>query len=172
MILCAWLAADFISGLVHWWEDRALVGSSGIEFINGVREDNERHHKTPSHFLRLTYWQNINTTAPFAFSFALALFFTLGPGFIFFTVLFLGFGNLIHRWAHEPQNRCPKIVRMVQRTGLFISFQQHSEHHFDKLTGKLLMRERSCRRFCVMTSWLNPLLDRIGFFTFLTYIIK
>jgi hypothetical protein len=52
-VLFAWLLADFISGLVHWWEDRAMLSESRFPFINGVRLDNERHHKNPGNWLRI-----------------------------------------------------------------------------------------------------------------------
>jgi hypothetical protein len=53
-------------------------------------------------------------------------------------------------------------VRAVQRTGLFISPSHHSGHHYS--AGALVSRERSTIRFCVMTDWCNPVLDRLGVF--------
>jgi uncharacterized iron-regulated membrane protein len=165
----AWLLADLISGLVHWWEDRANTGTSRFKFINGVRSDNEKHHNMPGFFLRYSWWGNINTTAPIAWPLAL-LFLLIGLKFLAWTFLFLGFGNLIHRWAHEPIGKRPFIVSLIQQTGLFISPHQHAEHHFHHKTHKLLSREESYRRFCVMTGWLNPILDKIGFFDVLEYL--
>lgn len=165
-ILFAWLLADFISGLVHWWEDRANTATSKWEFLNGVRRDNERHHNSPGFFLRYTYWENMNTTAILAWPLAL-LFLLVGAHFLAWTYLFLGFGNLVHRFAHEPPLKRWRVITLLQRTGLFISYHQHAEHHFDEHTGKLLSREESYRRYCVMTSWLNPILDGIGFWKLL-----
>lgn len=166
--LGAWLLADFISGLVHWWEDRANTKTSNWEFINGVRRDNERHHNMPGYLLRFSWWGNISTTAILAWPLAL-LFVLLGENFLAMTFLFLGFGNLVHRFAHDMSfNKTrPRIIKVLQWTGLFISFKQHAEHHFDHRTGKLLSREESYRRYCVMTSWLNPVLDGIGFWDLL-----
>lgn len=163
-ILLAWLMADFISGLVHWWEDRAIVGASRFEFINGVRDDNERHHKYPGYFLRLSWWGNINTTAPAAWSLAALLWWLGAPAFAVYTLLFLGIGNLVHRWAHESESRLPYFVKIIQKTGLMISLEHHREHHYGE-NGRPVGRLESRVRYCVMSNWLNPALDKIKFFS-------
>jgi hypothetical protein len=169
-IIGAWLLADFISGLVHWWEDRALVGASRFEFINSVRADNERHHQTPGYFLRYTWWENINTTAPAAWLLAAVLWLIGSPPLLCLTCFFLGIGNLVHRWSHERTENRPVAVTWLQRTGLLISPSHHSGHHF--VRGKPVEREDSSIRFCVMSSWLNPILDRIGFFSALERLLR
>lgn len=159
--------ADFLSGCVHWWEDRANTGNSRWEFINGVRRDNERHHNMPGWFLRYSWWGNVSTTAPFTLVLSAILFVSGCPAFCWMTALFISFGNLIHRFAHEPQAKVPYVIKILQDLGVFISHHQHAEHHFDHRTGRLLSREESYRRYCVMTSWLNPVLDGIGFWDLL-----
>lgn len=160
-VLGSWLLADFISGVVHWWEDRAIIGNSRFAFINGVRADNERHHQQPGYFLRLSWWENINTTAPFAWGLTGILILVGAPSILIWTSYFLGLGNLVHRWAHEPEGRLPAVITWLQRTGLFISGDHHGEHHF--IDGRPISREMSTRRYCVMSNWLNPALDRIQF---------
>lgn len=169
-ILISWLIADFASGLVHWYEDRAMVGQSRLKFLNGVRADNERHHKQPGYFIRLTWWQNINTTAPIAWLLAAALWMAGTPALLWSSVLFMGVGNLVHRWAHEHPENLPRPVYWMQKTGLFISASHHSGHHFKR--GELVSREDSQIRFCVMTNWLNPILDATGFFRIIERIVK
>jgi hypothetical protein len=164
-ILYAWLLADFVSGLIHWWEDRALVEGSRFKFLNRVRADNERHHLMPGHFLRITWWQNIETTLPFAFSLSVIIWAFGAPMLYVWTFFFLGFGNLIHRWAHEPREKRHPLIRLAQAVGLFISPYQHGEHHY--LNHRLVSRNDSNKRFCVMSSWLNPTLDSLGFFNIL-----
>lgn len=164
-VLIAWLLADFISGLVHWWEDRAITDASRWKFINDVRADNERHHRQPGYLVSYTWWENINTTAPIAWALAAVLYVTNCHIILWLTACFLGIGNLVHRWAHEPPSKLPLLVILLQRTGLFISGTHHSGHHFKK--GRTVSREKSDTRFCVMSSWLNPMLDRIGFWRIL-----
>lgn len=165
VVLGAWLIADFISGLVHWYEDRAMVGASRFAFLNGVRADNERHHKMPGYLTRLSWWDNISTTAPLAWALALALWMAGAGPLAWMTAAFLGIGNLIHRWSHEPPQKLPRVVWVLQKTGLLISASHHSGHHFHM--GQLVSREGAQIRYCVMTNWLNPVLDRIRFFKFM-----
>jgi hypothetical protein len=169
-VIAAWLLADFISGLVHWWEDRAILGASRFKFINEVRKDNEYHHQHPLGFLRYSWWGNISTTAPIAWISSTVLFFTGAPLLFVWTSFFLGFGNLVHRWAHESKFTKPRIVTALQRTGFFISPSHHSGHHFKG--GHFVTREESKVRYCVMSSWLNPVLDKIRFFDFLGWVFN
>lgn len=169
-ILGAWLIADFISGLVHWWEDRAMADASRFAWLNSVRADNERHHKMPGYLTKYSWWSNINTTAPLAWVVSALLWLAGAPMLMWLAVAFLGFGNLVHRWSHDPPSKLPVLVRWIQKTGLFITASHHSGHHFKM--GKLVSREGSDIRFCVMTNWLNPILDRVRFFKFLEYCFR
>lgn len=169
-ILAAWMLADFISGLIHWWEDRAIIGTSRFAFINGVREDNERHHQQPGYFLKLSYWENINTTAPIGLTATIILMLIGAPTLWILVTLFLSFGNLIHRWSHEPKAKLPFIVRWLQRIGFFMSFNHHAGHHY--VAGRPVSREDSTIRYCVMSNWINPILDKIKFFPVLEIILK
>ena len=158
-ILCAWLLADLISGLVHWWEDRAIRGSSRFKFINQVREDNERHHQTPGYFLRLTWWENVNSTLPYVWAAAGLIWLLGGPTLIWLALWFSGWGNLVHRFAHEPPSRLPRLIIMLQKVGIFQSNKHHRLHHYKE--GSLVGREESDTNFCAMTNWLNPLIHCI-----------
>jgi hypothetical protein len=164
-ILLAWLLADLISGLVHWYEDRAMTGQSRFAFLNSVRADNERHHKMPGFMLKFSWWGNINTTAPFAWLLAAVLFYWGVPLIVWLTPAFLSFGNLVHRWAHESPARLYWPIKLMQWTGLFITFNHHAGHHY--VAGKPVSREDSRIRFCVMSNWLNPILDYVGLFRWL-----
>lgn len=170
-VLGAWLLADFISGVVHWWEDRAIVGTSRFEFINSVRADNEIHHLKPGHLLTHSYWGNINTTAPASWAIALGLVLIGSPLIFILTSLFMGFGNLIHRFAHTPPGKIPRIIRALQELGLFSSPSHHSGHHF-RGRGELVSRNTAEIRYCVMSDWLNPWLDKIKFFNFLNKLLE
>lgn len=161
LILFSWLLADFLSGVVHWWEDRAMKGASKFEFLNRVREDNERHHKAPGFMLRYSYWENVNTTMPAAFAISAILMIMGVPTFICLAVFFTGFGNLVHRWAHDPPARLNTLIKVMQFTGLFISKHHHDVHHYTE-QGTLISREGATERYCVMTNWLNPTLDKVG----------
>lgn len=158
----AWLLADFMSGVVHWSEDRYLNTPSRFKFLDGIRTDNDLHHEKPYAMLKFTVFQNVNTSVVVAWPLALILYFIGAPAFIWLAFVFVSFGNLAHRWAHTVPGRQDPLVRLLQKIGILCSFEQHAEHHF---TGKgVVKKEDSSMCFCVMTSWLNVVLDRIQFF--------
>jgi plasmanylethanolamine desaturase len=168
-VLFAWLLADFISGIIHWSEDRYLNTPSRFKFLDGIRTDNDLHHLKPYAMLKFKVFQNINTSVVIAWPLALILYFIGAPTFIWLALCFVSFGNLVHRWAHTIPDRQDPLVRLLQRIGLLCSFEQHALHHFS--TTGVVKKEESSMRFCVMTCWLNVLLDKINFFKALEKII-
>lgn len=152
-VFTAWIAADFITGLIHWWEDRY---SNPKWPILGplVAEPNELHHTQPAAFLAGSYlWRNSTALVP-------ALIVAICCGIIgqwwwALTAFFCSQANEVHCWAHRGGT--PAIIRRVQETGLFQGPRHHAKHH----------TEPHDSHFCVMTNFLNPLLDGIGFWRFL-----
>lgn len=170
MVLVAWLLADFISGLVHWYEDRVMADKYGNAYIQSILDDNDRHHKMPGFLTRYSYWENINTTAPYAWAIGLSTFMIGAPVWLWLTFVFLGFGNLVHRWSHESPSKLPRVVWFIQKTGLFASASHHAGHHY--VAGKAVTRKGAKIRYCVMTNWLNPILDHIRFFQFMEICLR
>lgn len=161
-ILGAWLLADFLSGVVHWAEDRLLTEETRFDLLNSIKADNDLHHQKPAALTRYSYWENISTTAPLSLPLAMALYY-LGAHHVFWLAAFFGtFANLIHRLSHTPPNKLPIFIQFLQFTGLFISFEHHHKHHYS-MNG-IVKKEDASIRYCPMTNWLNPILDYIGFF--------
>lgn len=167
-ILVAWLLADLLSGIVHWAEDRLLNHESRFKFLNGIKADNDLHHARPTAMTMFSVWQNLNTTAVYTVPVALVLLLLDVPTLLWLTIFFASFGNLTHRWAHLPRHRVGSVIRILQRTGILISANQHNRHHF--VRGKVVAKEDSKLCFCTMSGWLNPILDTIGFFKFLSFL--
>lgn len=169
-LLFAWLLADFVTGIAHWVQDRLLFKPTKFKFLNDIKTDNDLHHSRPTAMLKHTAWQNINTSVPLALP-AAALFFVLGAPTVFWLAAVLGaFANLIHRFAHTPRSKLNPVIRFLQDTGLFISGEHHNVHHFDE--NGVIKKEDTTVRYCPMTNWLNPVLDRIGFFGFLNWVFR
>jgi ubiquitin-conjugating enzyme E2 variant len=59
--------------------------------------------------------------------------------------------NQFHKWAHLPAP--PRTVSRLQRAGLVLRPAHHAGHH-----------RTQAEAYCVATGWMNPVLDRIGFF--------
>jgi ubiquitin-conjugating enzyme E2 variant len=147
-ILAAWLLADFLSGVFHWWEDR--YGNPAWPIIGEhVIQPNIQHHTDQLAFVRKGYFErNWTTLLPAGMAACVAG--LLGSPFLAVTFLMLGQANEIHAWAHQ---KCRRPIRGLQLLGVLQSPEQHADHHkrpFD-------------RNYCTLTDWLNPVLSFVGF---------
>jgi ubiquitin-conjugating enzyme E2 variant len=154
-----YLAGDLMSGVVHWFCDTFFEEHSpviGRVLIHPFRE----HHRDPLAMTRHDF-------AEIAGNSCLALAPGLGivallpaptrplwlgayAALLVFTVVAV-VTNQLHKWAHMPA--VPGYVAAMQRTGLILRPPRHAAHH-----------RTQAEAYCVATGWLNPFLDRIGFF--------
>lgn len=138
--------ADLASGLVHWWEDR--YGDPAWPVLGPlVVRPNIVHHERPREFLRVSYWQrNYTTLVPALVAAVLAW----RVPWLCLGLVILSQSNELHAWAHS---RCSWPVRMAQRAGLIQSPRHHAQHHAQPFGS----------HYCVVTDWLNPLLEAVRF---------
>lgn len=169
-ILGAWLLADFLSGLVHWAQDKFLDVETAFNFTNDLKRDNDLHHVNPTAMLKLSFWDNIKISANVAWPFSAVLFVAGAPTVLWLGVFFSAFGNGVHRFAHVHPMILPLPIRALQCVGLFCSFEEHSKHHYD--AGRVILKQDATCRYCVMTSWLNPILDGLRFWKALEHLIR
>lgn len=156
------LAVDGLTGLVHWtcdtWGDERTP-VLGPTLIYAFRE----HHRDPTAMLAHP-WTSVNREPALAAAAALALLslpwaralleaHPLAYGFAWAFLAYGAAANQLHQWAHVAKP--PRPVRAAQRLGLVLSPERHARHH----------RGRNDRAYCISTGWLNPLLDRVGFWT-------
>ncbi len=162
-ILIAWLLADFVTGIVHWLEDKYLDDTHSLNFLDSVSKDNDLHHKKPTAMLLQSYWGNMKSGAAVGWPLAAVLFWFDAPLWLWLFPFFAGFGNLVHRFAHTPKSQLPRWIRGLQEFGLFISHQHHDLHH--RSMQQLIPKYLAGYKYCPMTDWVNPFLDRIGFWS-------
>jgi ubiquitin-conjugating enzyme E2 variant len=160
-VALGYLAADFFSGLVHWFcdtffeEDTPLIGRMLIE---PFRE----HHRDPlamtRHGLAEIAGNSCLAIAPLLAAVAfLAPPATGAPLSLAAHSALLTFAvgavitNQFHKWAHLPA--APRMVASLQQAGLVLRPAHHAGHH-----------RTQAEAYCVATGWMNPFLDRIGFF--------
>jgi ubiquitin-conjugating enzyme E2 variant len=155
----AYLAADFVSGLVHWFGDTwgrvdwPIVGN-GI--IRGFRE----HHVDPTAITRHDFVEasgaiGVTLLPVLACALCLPVTSAASLGAVWFLVVFavaLVATNEIHKWAHR--DRVAFFVSALQRAGLILRPEHHAIHH----------SAPHDRHYCITTGWLNPVLGAIGFF--------
>jgi hypothetical protein len=153
-LLFAYLFIDFCGGIVHWFEDQYLSERSNRWVVKYIVQPNRLHHIFPRKTAHCPFWISVLQG--------------MGPGCVFIPLaaLALGWGtctyamvffsaipNFIHKWNHRTESERPYAFKILQRLYLVQGPQHHNRHH----------TEQQDAGYCVMSPWLNPLLDRIGF---------
>lgn len=166
VLLLAAAAADFVSGLVHWFAD--TWGSERMPVLGPrLLRPFRVHHLNPGDLLERNF---IDTNGDVAFGalpfLAGALLVPLEEEFLQALAVFLGgFGacalptNQIHKWAHHPDPPAP--VRWLQHLGLILGHTGHDQHHCAP----------HATHYCITTGWCNRPLSAIGFFPALEWLI-
>jgi hypothetical protein len=152
-IVLSWIAADLIAGIFHWLEDRFF--EKDWPWIGKyIATPNQEHHAQPQAFLEGSYlYRNWTTIVPALLGFAVCLA-VPSMRFGWLTCLFLTQANELHAWAHQ-HGHLTKFIAALQETGVLQSTRHHAEHH----------RSPHEVRYCVMSNWLNPLLDHFQVWT-------
>jgi ubiquitin-conjugating enzyme E2 variant len=122
-----------------------------------IAKPNQLHHEQPLAFLNQGYWsRNWTTIVPSAVAFAMT---SPNPWCLVF--VFVSQANEIHAWAHS-RGKVPLWILMFQETGFFQSPKHHAAHHVAPFATK----------YCVMSEWLNPFLDRMQLWRALEWFVE
>lgn len=147
-----YLLVDFISGIIHWSEDR--YGSETTPFVGNAIRKNILHHHRPRHITRISLWEAASSTLYISLSiFAVGtLLGFFGWQLLFLTLLGMNV-NTVHRWAHSTQKDLPWFIQTMQRLRIIQTPQHHALHHgLPRVT-----------HYCAFTNWMNPVLEKIHF---------
>lgn len=147
--LLAWLFADLVTGIFHWWEDR--LGNPDMPVLGKwLIVPNRLHHSEPALFLQGSLLDR-NLAALVTASIIAAAAIALGGSPLFWIVAAIGGGlaNEVHALTHRRP--VPQLLAALQDMGVLQSPRQHAGHHMPP----------SDRCYCVLTDWLNPVLDRL-----------
>jgi plasmanylethanolamine desaturase len=159
VVLAAGLAADVVSGLVHWSADtwgHETMPVLGPRFLRPFRV----HHLNPDDFLERSFIDCNGDVAAFMIPLLVAgmwipLNTTWGPVAEVWLVAFNIWTlptNQVHQWAHMPSP--PRPVRWLQRHGVILSPEAHKRHHASPYAIN----------YCIATGWCNRALTATGFF--------
>ena len=153
--------ADFVSGIFHWFEDR--FGDPKWPVLGHTIRANQEHHFKPRAFLGGSFLSRNKEV------FAIGTLFLIGFWALGWLNLFTGsavffgmFANEFHRAAHRSPKENGRLITWVQKTGLAQSFAHHAHHH----------RKGKDTHYCVMTNYVNPVLERLQLFRGLEWIIR
>jgi ubiquitin-conjugating enzyme E2 variant len=163
VIACIFIA-DFLSGFFHWLED--AYGQPDWSITGAwITQPNILHHHNPGYFTRHSWLKSAEVLLVLV-STALALSYFLGfINWMIWLVALIGVNaNEIHKWAHRSKAENGRLITFLQRVGLLQSPAHHAQHH----------RNSKITHYCVVTNYLNPLLDAIyiwDFFELLVFVL-
>lgn len=149
------LAADFVVGVFHWIEDAYLRDDCPV-LGELVARPNILHHYRPRHFLKKSWvascWDlwlvaGLILTAVWVFG-------TLTPAVWVFALL-AGNANQIHKWAHRSRRENGPWINLLHDLRILQGPKHHAIHHTDPKST----------HYCVITEFLNPILERIRLWT-------
>lgn len=152
-VFLLWITADFVTGIIHWWED--TYGNPDWPLIGKyVVSPNLVHHRQPNKMLEGSYWNRINTSF-FAAAMVGSIFWWFGirSWQMVVCLLFCVQGNEIHAMSHRPDKLNGRLILFFQKTGILQSKKEHRWHH----------KAPYETNYCVMSDFINPILNRIEF---------
>jgi len=164
-ILLLILLADFITGHIHWWED--AYGNPNWKFLK-VGElivfPNLEHHKNPRKLVKSTFWGRVKISFFVALAVLILIFLFFGSlnWQTIFCLLYCSLGNELHAITHKTDKENGKLICFIQKTGLIQSRKMHGLHHTSPYNIN----------YCVMTNYLNPILNMVKYFETLELIIS
>lgn len=156
------LAADFLSGFFHWIED-----AYGREqwLITGrlVTKPNILHHHDPRYFTRHNWLQSSWLLICFCAGVVAVSWLCDVLTWQVWLVTILGANaNQVHKWAHRTPAENGRIVSLLQRCRLVQTPRHHALHHTDPKDS----------HYCVLTNFLNPILDGMRFWEGLEWAVR
>ena len=167
--LLAYIAADLVSGVVHWAADS--WGSPDLPVVGpALLRPFREHHRDPLAITRHDFVEtNGNNCLGSLPALALAIWLSPGgdgTGSVFFAaflgalVIWMLLTNQFHKWAHLP-SQPPPLLAALQRWHLILPPAHHALHHARPFTS----------HYCITTGWLNWLLGWTRIFPALEWCI-
>lgn len=158
------IVADFITGIVHWWEDTYGLPHWGWGIGKHIVEPNLVHHEHPtwlatmSNIIQRNYIQVVPAVVV-----SCIILYSLGISWwpVALTFILSSLGNEVHAWNHMPQTEQPTWMRFLSDTAIIQTRRQHSLHHkkpYDKY-------------YCTLTNITNAVLELINFWRRLEWIL-
>lgn len=148
-ILLGIVIADVLIATFHWLNDTYLPYCNNIPFVSMIAKDNELHHYYPQDILGYSFMKNISVTLPITVV-ILAFVAVLAPSFTIKYKYFIGTLFVIGVMAQELHKYNHKFLH-----------EHHRLHH-----------EAPDTRYGVVLPITNHVLDGIGFWRFLEYLVQ
>jgi ubiquitin-conjugating enzyme E2 variant len=161
------LAADFVSGVVHWLFDtwgRATTPIVGQLAIRTFREHHVDERAMTRHGFVETNGHNVTLSVIPSITGVVALRYHGLPFLLlamscFSMALCVAMTSQIHKWAHMESP--PRVVRKLQNAGFIIGARHHHRHHV----------KPHDTHYCITVGWMNTPLEMVRFFRGLEWLI-
>lgn len=148
---------DFITGVGHWVLDSYIHADTPILGRLYVDPDMP-HHRYPREFISLSYLQSswdLLLVGGLILLCAWAL-----DRLTWEAWLFVALGantTLFHKWMHRSRRENGPLISLLHDLRLLQTPRQHARHHSGAKNT----------HYCIITNFLNPVLDAISFWTML-----
>jgi len=164
-IIIGFILADIITGAFHWFEDTYIDYCLDIPIIDEISKDNELHHFFPRSIISYSYLDNISVSLPIVIIIFILLWFVARwvYKYVYFLIsfgIFSTVSNIFHKFSHMRDCETSDLYKVFQNMGILCSHLHHSKHH-----------EYSVDKYCVISEYNNYILDTIGFWRGIEYII-
>lgn len=157
-VLLAYIAADFVSGFVHWLGD--TFGEPdwfflGPAFIMPFRY----HHVDPKDITHHDFIEVNGNSCIVLLLYLIPIYMLIpaqlggwGFGLCCFSVwfaMFIFLTNQCHKWAHTENP--PPFIKRLQNWSLILSPENHNVHHTAPYKTY----------YCITSGWMNPVIERL-----------
>lgn len=119
------MLADFIAGIVHWFED-AYVRENTPLIGSFIGKANVIHHHLPRYMTRNNWWQSSWDLLSFSTLVVVgAWWLDLLTWHVWLFAVISTNANQVHKWSHQTRNENGRIITFLQNIGVL----QTPHHH-------------------------------------------
>lgn len=153
--------AEFVAGLVHWFED-AYIRERTPLVGRLIGRPNIVHHHFPRFMTRHSWWQSSWDLTLFAAMLVVGAWCVgLLTWHVWLFAVLSANANEFHKWEHRTRKENGRVISLLQDIRLLQTARHHALHHTDPKNS----------HYCTITNLLNPVLDRIHFWSGLEWLL-
>ena len=155
------MLADFIAGIVHWFED-AYVRENTPIIGSFIGKANVIHHHMPRYMTRNNWWQSSWDLMCFSAVIVLvAWWLDLLTWHVWLFAVIATNANQVHKWSHQTRSENGRIITFLQQIRVLQTPHHHAVHHTNPKNV----------RYCPITNLVNPALDTLRFWDRVEWIL-
>ena len=155
------MLADFIAGIVHWFED-AYVRENTPLIGSFIGKANVIHHHLPRYMTRNNWWQSSWDLLCFSAVIVLgAWWLDLLTWHVWLFAVISANANQVHKWSHQTRTENGFIITFLQNIRVLQTPYHHAVHHTNPKNV----------RYCPITNLVNPILDTLRFWDGVEWIL-